>query len=270
MATSSFWDGLGTGLLQTGVGVLSGKESEKAMLERLKAARGPLYDQEIGLASKSLALAGNMDPKAAAAERFAAQQGLVAPSNEADEQALMRKLQAKGMLGVASYGAVPGTAPQPGVAMNPYLAALYAAQAGAKNKAAYDSLGEGERYLDQLINRSQKLQAAPVDRASAMYRMTPLKQSTSSRLLQGAGSLLSNPEIVKGIGGLFSGLFGGSKTPTPATSGPFGGYPMPAPMAPPGMNTFTPDTPYEFDLSDYFTDFDTGPSFAEWDTWEGW
>jgi hypothetical protein len=246
MATSSFWDGLGTGLLQTGVGVLAGKESEKAMLERLKAARGPLYDQEIGLASKSLGLAGGMDPKAMAAERFAAQQGLVAPSNEADEQALMRKLQAKGMLGVASHQAVPGTAATPGVAMNPHMAALYAAQAGAKNKAAYDSLGEGEKYLDQLLNRSSKLQAGADDRARAIYNITPPKQSTSSRLLQGAGSLLSNPDIIKSLGGMFSGLIGGKTAAAPA----------PAPSYKPPVNEPNMTGAYDFDLSSYFTDYD--------------
>jgi hypothetical protein len=254
MATSSFWDGLGTGLLQTGVGVLAGKESEKAMLERLKAARGPLYDQEIGLASKSLALAGGMDPKAAAAERFAAQQGLVAPSNEADEQALMRKLQAKGMLGVASHGAVPGTAQTPGVAMNPHMAALFAAQAGAKNKAAYDSLNQGEAYLDNLLKRSNTLQSGANQRAAQVYQMTPAKQSTSSRLLQGAGSLLGNADISKAIGGLFSGMFGKSTPTAPAAR-------MPAPMAPPVSD-------YSFDFSPDYADYDFGPGYnddLDWD-----
>lgn len=261
---ASFWDNVnwgsvGPGLLSAGIGVLSGKESDQEKQRRLQQAQGPLYDQEIGLASKSLALAGGMDPKAMAADRFAAQQGLVAPSNEADEQALMRKLQAKGMLGVASHQAVPGTAPQPGVAMNPYMAALYAAQAGAKNKAAYDSLGEGERYLDSLLNRSTKLQAGAADRTRAMYNIMPTERSTSSRLLEGAGALLKNPEIMKGVGGLFSGLFGGKSSAAAPTFKP--------PVA--ETNTFVPDTPYDFNLSDYFTDFDTGPSFSEWDSWEG-
>lgn len=109
---------------------------------------GGLFSGYMTGAQKSLDLAGGMDPKAHAAERLAAQQELLAPQRAAEEANMMRKLQAKGLFGLGSHeGSTSG-------AQNPFAAALYGARSQADKKAAYESLNEGEAYLDRLLKRS--------------------------------------------------------------------------------------------------------------------
>jgi hypothetical protein len=86
-----------------------------------------------------------------AAERLAAQQDILAPIRAAEDAKLYRTLQAKGLAGLGSHeGSVSG-------AQNPIAAALYGARAQADKKAAYESLREGEDYLDSLLRRSRGL-----------------------------------------------------------------------------------------------------------------
>lgn len=155
---ASFWESMGPGLLGLGADIYGEQREARKTRQLLDQARGPLYGKTQALAGRSLDLAQNMDPKAMAAERFAAQQSLVAPGEEAQRQDLMRQLQAQGLLGVASHGAVPGVVTTPGQPVNPYFASLLAAQQTARQKSAYESLNEGERYLDQLINRAGTVQ----------------------------------------------------------------------------------------------------------------
>jgi len=213
---ASFWDAIGPGLLETGLNVYGEQRKGRQQQQLLRQARGPLYDQQQALAGKSLALAGSMDPKAAAAERFAAQQSLVASSNEAEMNNLMQMLQSKGLLGLSSYSAVPGTAQTPGVPVNPYVASLLAAQAGAKSKSAYQSLTEGEEQLNNLINRGGALQrGAYAGQASgvnaAQARLLAPKPSIGDTLLKGGVNILKDPraragiwDLVKKVPGLFS------------------------------------------------------------------
>ena len=199
MAEPSFWDRLGPGLLQTGMGVYGGRQANKADEERLRRAQGPLYDQLMSQAGTSLSAAGSMDPKALGAERFATQQGLLAPGMEAQRAQLMRELQARGQLGTATFQPVPGTVATPGVPMNPQLAALYAAQEGAKAKSAYESLGEGERYLDTLLNRSKSLQGAAQTARSTGAQVTPYKKTTGGMIAGGLTSLLKDPRAASAV-----------------------------------------------------------------------
>ena len=216
MADKSFWEVLGPGLLETGGNIYTSGRASSEAEKRLRRAQGPLFDVQQGLAAKSLANAGSMDPKAAAAEWFAAQQGLVAPSNLQAQQNLMQELQAKGMLGLASHSAVPGTAPTPGVAMNPQLAALFAAQEGAKQKSAYQSLAEGEAQLDRMIDRSDTLQgSAQRARATGQYALTqvPAKPSIMDQLLKGGLNILKDPRARRTVGGMLgdaAGWLGGA------------------------------------------------------------
>jgi hypothetical protein len=239
---ASFWEGLLPGMIQTGAGMYSEKLARDEAQKRLQAAQGPLYQKMQGMAGKSLGMAGSMDPKAMAAERFAAQQALIEPSNKAKEQEVLRRLQKTGMLGVSSFAPVPGTTPTPGVAMNPHLAALYAAQEGAKSRAAYESLGEGERYLDQLIQRGGMLSGRAQTQREGDYAaqsVVPPRPSTLERAVKIGGQVFSKPENIQKavgiakqlpgmlgkagdwIGGLFGG--GGSSAPAPAYNYDFDG-----------------------------------------------
>lgn len=182
---ASFWETLGPGLLQTGGNILLNKMGGRQAQDYERRLQGPLYDTRQQMASESLALARGMDPKAAAAERFAAQQKLLAPGNEAQMNDLMQMLQSKGLLGLASHSAVPGTAMTPGVAVNPYVASLLAAQQGAKEKSAFDSLREGEQQLDRLVNRGTTLQPETVAR--------PPTPSAGQAALRGGLKILQDP-----------------------------------------------------------------------------
>ena len=221
----TFWDDFelsAPGLFGAGLGIYGQRREQTGREKLLRRAQGPLYDQQQALAGKSLALAGSMDPKAAAAERFAAQQGLVAPSNEAEMNNLMQMLQKNGLLGLSSYSAVPGTAQTPGQPVNPYVASLLAAQAGAKSKSAFQSLEEGEQQLDRLVNRSGALQGGAQGAQAANLRALSAAQIPARKagigdiLTKGGLKILQDPrargqvwDYAKKIPGLFSGLFGG-------------------------------------------------------------
>lgn len=217
----SFWDTMGPGMLQLGGGFVGQRMAANRAEADLRKAQGPLYDKTMNLAGQSLSLAGGMDPQAMAAQRFAQQQALLAPGQEADVQALMRQLAARGQLGVASHGAVAGTAATPGVPMNPQLAALYAAQAGAKAKSAYDSQREGEAYLDSLLRRSGMLQGqAQTARSTGQTARNymPGKPSIAETLLKGGMNLLKDKQVQSAIGG----MLGNIRLPWSPATGPAG------------------------------------------------
>lgn len=219
---ASFWETMGPGLFETGLGLYTGKLEKDRAEKQLRRAQGPVFDQSQRLAGQTLSRAEGMDPKTMAAERFAAQQELLAPGNELAKQKLMRELQARGMLGAASFAPVPGTVAQPGVAMNPQLAALFAAQEGAKAKSAFDSLAEGEQQLDRLVNRGGALsRSAEASRAAgaapAVQNLMKSRPSIQETLLRGFGGAMKDKGTrdvifggLKKIPGLFSGMFGGS------------------------------------------------------------
>jgi hypothetical protein len=211
MQDSDFWRRMGNaapGLFDVGAGVYGMQGAQKEARQKIEGARGPLYDQALTGAGEALTRAGSMDPKAAAAERFAANQGLLAGKDAADETALMRALHAKGMLGAGVYnpgveGITPGSAP-----MQPQLAAFYAARGGRDAKMAADSLDQGEAQIDRMLKRSGMLQ----DQAAAKQRsgleaakLQPSRTAANLNLLKGLGGLFKDVGGVKGVTGLFSG-----------------------------------------------------------------
>ena len=221
---TSWWDQFGEyankfgpGLLGVGANIFGDRYAGRQQQQLLRDLRGPQYGTEQALAAQSLARAGSMDPRAAAAEHFTAQQELLAPGEEQQRQELMRMLQAKGLLGLSSYGAVPGVISTPGQPMNPYMASLLAAQQTQRAKSAYESLTEGEQQLDRLINRSNTLQSGgrAATNAALQAKLLAPKPSIASTLLKGASGLLQNPKVQQGVwdllkkgAGMFTGLFG--------------------------------------------------------------
>jgi hypothetical protein len=216
---------MGPGLIQGGLGLYGANRQSQQAEDRLRRAQGPLYDQQQRLAGDSLNLAQNMDPKAMAAERFATQQALVAPGNEAARLELMRKLQKQGLLGAASFAPVAGTVATPGVPINPQMAALFAAQEGAKAQASYGSLKEGNDYLSQLLGNAGMLQRGAQDARSTGQRamdQIPRKVSVMDQVVKQGGNILkdkqgrdailaaikSAPEFVRNLPTSIPGMFG--------------------------------------------------------------
>jgi len=212
---NNFWDTVGPGLLSTAGGFYGARQEQKQAEEDLRRSQGPLYDQMMGMAGTSFGQAAGMDPRAMAADRFKAQQALVEPGNEAQRLQLMRELQKKGMLGAGSFAPVAGTTATPGVAVNPQMAALLAAQEGAKSRAAYESLGEGEQYLDRLLGRGSKLASTAT---TARGENLAQRQRAGVKSQGGIGSqllsaVLKDPKMAMGMLGqgldFLKGLGGG-------------------------------------------------------------
>lgn len=213
-APMSWWDQFGEyankfgpGLLSTGMNIIGQQQTGKQQRKMLGELRGPQYGAEQALAGKSLALAGSMDPQQMAAQRYTAQQELMAPGEEAQRQDLMRQLQKQGLLGLSSHAAVPGVITTPGQAVNPYVAAMLAAQQTQRAKSAYQSLNEGDQYLDRLISRSTSLSApgrAATALAAQTKNLTP-KPSIAQLLLKGGSAILQNKQSRDAIWDLLKG-----------------------------------------------------------------
>ena len=216
-----FGQDYGPGLLNFGTQYLGERQAGREQRGMLRDVRGPLYDQQTDLARQALTQAGSMDPRAMAAERFAAQQQLLAPGEEAQRQALMRQLQSQGLLGLSSHAAVPGVVTTPGQAVNPYLASLLAAQQTQRARSAFESLGEGEQQINRLIDRSSRLQApgAQATQAALQAKLIAPKPSLTSLLLKTGSGILQDKQTQRGIwdllkkgGGMLSGLFGDNRS----------------------------------------------------------
>lgn len=198
------------GMLDLGLGIYQNRQAANEAEQRLRDARGPVYDQAMAGASGMLSAAGGFDPKAHAAERFNAQQALLAPKNEADYNQLMRSLHAKGLLGVSSFEpAVYGdgaVAPTGGAAMNPHVAAFYAARNAQRSKDAYGALGEGEKYLDNILNRSGMLtrQAGNVQSTGLEGQNTQRSRAKElGEMMRGGLGILRESGALKDIPGMF-------------------------------------------------------------------
>lgn len=209
------------GMFDLGAGLYGMNAGQKEGQQRLNAAQDPLYRQASTASGAALTAAGNMDPRAAAAERFNAQSGLLAGKDSADEASLMRMLHAKGMLGAASFNpGVEGVNPT-GTPMNPQMAAFYAARGGRDARMAADSLDFGDNQVDRMLKRSGMLgdQAANRQRSGiAAQGMIPSRTAANVNLLKGVGDVMKNTGVLKDVGGLFGKGYdwltgGGFKTP---------------------------------------------------------
>lgn len=229
MQDSDFWRRMGQaapGLFDLGVGLYGRNAAEKEAAGRLGKAQGPLYGQAMNLASGQLAAGGNFDPRAAAAERFNAQRGLLAGPDAKAEADMMRMLHSKGMLGSANYNpGVEGIAP--GTLMNPHMAAFYAGRGARDARMAADSLDGGEAQLDRYLNRAGMLQRTASGTQSTgleAQRTQPSRSASNMNLLKSAGGILKDTGMLKGIGDWFTnGGFSGQGLPFAPQEFDFGG-----------------------------------------------
>ena len=217
--TQSWWSqfgqdygpGLLSGALELGGGLYRDKRAQSSNEALLRRAQGPNYQQQQQMAGQALNLAQNLDPKAAAAERFRAQQELMQPGEEAAQQKLMTQLQRQGLLGLSSYAAQPGLLQTPGQPVNPYLASLLASQSTQRARSAYDSLREGEQQVNQLIQRSGALQGqgqlarSTGQTALQQAQLQGRKPNITDILLKGGMNVLKNPNAQKSIWDLLKG-----------------------------------------------------------------
>ena len=218
MATfDEFWGRAGPGLLDFGMGAYNKRAAQKEAERRLAASRGPVYNQSTDMASKLLGEVGMLDADALAGDRFAAQEALLAGPQAKDEADLMRMLYSKGMLGVSNFNpGVEGITPN-GTAMNPHMAAFYAARNADRAKRATGALDEGQKFATGMVDRAGALQRIGGNAQDTGFRgddRIPSKSAANAEILKGIGGmLLKDPKIISDIfsfgKGLFSGIGGG-------------------------------------------------------------
>jgi hypothetical protein len=213
MQDSNFWRQAGEqtpGMLNLGVGLWGTNAARKEGQAALNAAQGPEYQAAMGASRAALGQAGSMDPKAMAQERYNAAQGLLQGQDAKSEADMMRMLHAKGMLGAANYNpGVEGITPN-GTAMNPQMAAFYAARGARDGRMAFDSLREGEQQVNSLVDRSGKLQSqANAGRASNMAagKAVPSKAAGTAKLLQSGLGLAKDTGLLGALPGMMKGSF---------------------------------------------------------------
>jgi hypothetical protein len=204
----SFWGRIGRaapGMLDLGLGIYARNQGQKEAADRLRAAQGPLYDQAMAGVSTALSRA-NMDPQAAAQERFNAQHELLAGVDAKSEADLMRILRSKGMLGISNFKpGVVGITPN-GTPMNPHMAAYYAARNARDAKMSADSLDASERAQREasyLAGREQNIAESAQQSGLAAARTQPSRAASNMQLIKGLGGVLSNKDIWGKEGGLF-------------------------------------------------------------------
>jgi len=213
MATfDEFWDRSGPGMLGLGVGLYNRHQAEREARKRLAGAQGPLFQSAMTGAQGMLGQLGALNPDALAADRFNAQEALLAGPQAKDLADLQRTLYAKGMLGTANYN--PGIEGiEPGMLMNPHMAAFYAARNADRAKRAAGALDQGQRYADNLVTRASNLQGLAGNTQGtglAAARTQSSRAYGNAKLLKGAmGILKDNPKILSRIGGMLGDVFGG-------------------------------------------------------------
>lgn len=268
-----FWGNVGTGLLSAGAGFYADEEARKRGEQRYQQAQGPLYNKMIEQAGKSLDLAGGMDPKAHAQERYNAWTNLQKPGWEEEDLAIKRANYAQGTSGLSTHAPVSGVAAPEG-GMNPRWAAAYAAREKAKEQAGYDALNQGEAYLNNLIGRSTKLQGAATTNTGLVQKQReniPSKTSWGEKI----ATSLMNPQtlqgLIKGLPGMIEGaqnLFGGGAGADAASGWQSSGDPYADPF---GNDVGMWDT--DAGMWDDWMDYDMGYD-VDWDidnvNWDDW
>lgn len=243
-----FWSKAGPGLLDFGLNLYSQNSAQREAEERLKRARGPLYDQgnaaaqaALNQAATTAGQATDFDPDKYAAERFAKQQALMKPVQDKNFADITRELYAKGQLGTGVYNPGLEGFTSSGMLMNPKLAAFYAAQEAQRSKDAAASMDAGQDYLDRLLKRAglanQNASSAAQIAANAQRtgiegeKLVPSKSTSNAQLIKGGMGILKDTGILGGIfkpGGMIStgadwlkDLFGGADN---GSSWDYGGF----------------------------------------------
>lgn len=213
-ADQDFWGALkqgAPGLLNAGLNYVGNRMAGSDAANRLNTAQGPDYQAAMAGSRTALANAGSLDPNAAGSQWLANQRGLLAPGDSADEAALLRQLNATGMLGAASYG-VQGPGAASGVAQNPLAAAYYAQRAKRDATMAANAQQYGQGMIDTQLQRSRALQdQANAGRSSTLNagKTVPSAGAANALLLKGLGGVISNTGLLgKGVDWLKN-IFGG-------------------------------------------------------------
>jgi hypothetical protein len=120
-------------------------------------------DSYMGAARDVMGQAKDFDPRTFAAQRYQEQQDLLAPTRSLQQQSLMQDLFSKGGFGLTTNGQAADGA---SAGVNPYVQSLASAWGQQDKQMAYDSLGQGESYLDNLLRRQGGLfnSGAGIDR----------------------------------------------------------------------------------------------------------
>lgn len=168
------------GMLDFGLGMWGQSQARNEGASRLRNAQGPAYQSAMASAS--------MDPTTAAAQDFSARRGLLEGVDAKTEADLMRMLRAKGMLGAANYNpGVEGITPN-GVAMNPQMAAYYAARNARDAKMAAESVDRADQRQANALSRANTAQGMGMRANESL----PSRSAGNMKLLSGLSGVLKD------------------------------------------------------------------------------
>lgn len=226
-ATDSFWNRFDAGkaaggLFNVGAGLYGRNAGANEAARRLRTAQGPLYDAQMQGAQTAMTRAGSMDPRALGQERYNAEQGLLAGKDASDEAAILRRLQAQGMLGAETYNpGIKGVTPN-GTPMNPQLAAYYATKQGRDATMAAGSLDAGNKDLDMMLQRGGMLQGQAANtQAAGLTAMgkTPSRSGANMEILKALSSVGKDSGLFGMGANWLRNQFGGGGVPSWGLSG---------------------------------------------------
>lgn len=200
------------GLFSAGVNWYAGNQKADQERKLLEGAKGPLDAQLQGMQGAALSQAQTTDPNALAADRFAQWNALYNPEAKKVEVDTVRDEFAKGRSGLSSYNLGLQGVPAGTMAANPRLAAMYAGQESARAKAAYQSMDEGQKYVNNLVSRAGSLgQQRQQNFSTGQSQMPKTQGNNFASILSG---LAGNKDVMNGLFGALKG-FVGSGAPSP-------------------------------------------------------
>jgi hypothetical protein len=119
----------------------------------------------------------------------------------------MRSLYAKGMLGISNYNpGVEGITPN-GTAMNPQMAAFFAAQNAQRSKDAYGAMGQGPGLSQQSHQAVRHAVGAGEPSAELRHHAQQVagpapRAASNLQLVKGVGDILKNTGVLQKIPGM--------------------------------------------------------------------
>ena len=201
------------GMLGAGVNWYANEQEKKQAAQRAAAAQGPQYNLAGQMQTEALNAAQATNPNEVAANQYGQWSNIVEPSFAKDVSATRGQLLARGQTGMGQENpGIAGYTPVAGQEVNPQLAALYAAQAGERSKAALGSLNQGRDYVTSLVTRAGNLGTMRGEALKTGQNAQPARTpSPMSGMLGSLSGMLGNKDL---MGQIFKG-FGPGQTPSP-------------------------------------------------------
>jgi hypothetical protein len=199
----------GPGLFGAGANYFA-SNAAKGDEERRAGQIGAAQQPYSSAALDQLLQAQQFNTGANAKSRYDAEMALLSPDHEKQRLAMMRKLQAQGLLGTSTNAPTAGLAE--GTAHNPFASSLFAAQEAARQRVAADALDKSQNTLNQMTNRLTALNSNA--NAAGVNRSNAQPTTNSGGLARMLAGVAGNKDLMSAIFGAFGGKGGAAAAPS--------------------------------------------------------